>query len=354
MSLLFSPCKIRDLTFKNRVFVSPMCQYSSDDGLPTDWHLVHLGARAVGGASLVIVEATAVSPEGRITPWDSGIWSDAHAAAFQRITRFLKEHDAVPGIQLAHAGRKASTEAPWRGGQPLSPDHPLAWQALSPSPIPFADGWPLPKAMTRDDVEKVVADFAAATARALAAGFQVVELHAAHGYLLHSFLSPLSNHRTDDLGGDFDNRARLLLRVAKQTRDQWPAGLPVFVRLSASDWADGGWTVDDSVRLARLLKDVGVDLIDCSSGGLVPHAKITATPGYQVPFARAIREQAQIPTGAVGLITDPHHAEQILRDGHADAILLARAMLNDPHWPLHAAKALNADVPWPVQYGRAR
>jgi 2,4-dienoyl-CoA reductase-like NADH-dependent reductase (Old Yellow Enzyme family) len=359
MSHLFSPFTLRDLTFKNRIFVSPMCQYSSDDGLPTDWHLVHLGARAVGGAALVIVEATAVAPEGRISPWDSGIWSDAHAAAFERITRFIKQADSVPGIQLSHAGRKASVEAPWRGGRQLPADHPLAWPTLAPSPIPFHPGERPPREMTRDDIEKVVADFAAATRRAQAAGFEVVELHAAHGYLLHAFLSPLSNHRTDEYGGSFENRARLLLRIAKDTRAAWPANRPVFVRISATDWAPptnsvAGWDVDSSIRLARLLKEIGIDLIDCSSGGLIPGVKIPASPGYQVPFAHAIRTEAHIPTGAVGLISDPRHAEQILAEGQADAILLARALLADPYWPLHAARTLGVDLPWPDQYARAK
>jgi 2,4-dienoyl-CoA reductase-like NADH-dependent reductase (Old Yellow Enzyme family) len=355
MSHLFSPLTLRELTLKNRVVVSPMCQYSSDDGLATDWHLVHLGARAVGGAALVIVEATAVSPEGRISPWDSGIWSDAHATAFARITRFIKQNDSIPGVQLAHAGRKAAVEAPWRGGRQLPADHPLAWQPLAPSPVPFHPSERPPREMTRDDLESVVADFAAATRRALAAGFEVVELHAAHGYLLHQFLSPLSNQRTDEYGGSFENRARLLLRIAQDTRAAWPAKWPVFVRVSATDWAPtGGWDLDQSIRLAKLLKELGIDLIDCSSGGLIPGAKIPAAPGYQVPFAQAIREHAHIPTGAVGLITDPHHAEQILAQGHADLILLARALLNNPHWPLHAAKTLGVDLPWPNQYARAK
>jgi 2,4-dienoyl-CoA reductase-like NADH-dependent reductase (Old Yellow Enzyme family) len=333
---LFSPLTLRELTFKNRVFVSPMCQYSSEDGLPTDWHLVHLGSRAVGGAALVLVEATAVSPEGRITPWDSGIWSDAHAHAFRRITAFIKQNRSV------------------RGGRPLPVGHPLAWQTLAPSAVAFHAGDPTPREMTRDDIEKVVADFAAATRRALDAGFEVVEIHAAHGYLLHEFLSPLSNHRTDAYGGGFENRARLLLRVAKDTRAAWPAKWPVCVRLSVTDWADGGWDLEQSVRLSSMLKEVGVDLIDCSSGALVPGVKIPVAPGYQVPFAEAIRNRAGIATGAVGMITDPQQAEQIVASGQADAILLARALLADPYWPLHAARALGADVAWPDQYLRAK
>jgi len=351
---LFSPLTLRQLTFKNRIFVSPMCQYSSDDGLPTDWHLVHLGSRAVGGAALVIVEATAVSPEGRITPWDSGIWSDRHADAFRRITTFLKQSGAVPGVQLAHAGRKASTEAPWRGGRPFPVDHPLAWQTLAPSAIPFHAGDPTPREMTHADIDKVAADFAAATRRSLDAGFEVIEIHAAHGYLLHEFLSPLSNHRTDEYGGSFENRVRLLLRVARETRAVWPAKWPVFVRLSVTDWADGGWDLEQSVRLSAMLKELGIDLIDCSSGALVPGVKIPVGPGYQVTFAQAIRQRAGIATGAVGMITDPHQAEQILAAGQADAVLLARALLADPYWPLHAAKALGADAAWPEQYLRAK
>lgn len=354
MTHLFSPLTLRKLTFKNRVFVSPMCQYSSENGAPTDWHLVHLGSRAVGGAAMVMVEATAVSPEGRITPWDSGIWDDAHVAPFKRITDFIKQHNSVPAIQLAHAGRKASTDAPWRGGHPLPPTDPHAWQTLAPSAIPFNEGWHTPRAMTAPDIAKFQADFAAATRRALAAGFEVVEIHAAHGYLLHEFLSPLSNHRTDEYGGSFENRTRLLMHTARQTRAAWPADWPVFVRISATDWTEGGWDLEQSVRLAHMLKETGIDLIDCSSGGNVPHAKIPVAPGYQVPFAEEIRKRTGIPTGAVGLITDPHQAEEIVANNKADAILLARALLNDPYWPLHAAKALNQEIPWPPQYARAK
>ncbi len=351
MSLLFSPLKIRDITFRNRVFVSPMCQYSSNDGLPTDWHLVHLGSRAVGGAALVMVEATAVSPIGRISPGDSGIWSDAHTAAFGRITKFIAEHGAAPGIQLAHAGRKAATEIPWLGGGPLKSG---AWQTLAPSPIPFDSHYAVPREMTIADIADIVDQFTAAAARAHAAGFSVVELHMAHGYLLHEFLSPLSNHRTDDFGGSLANRMRLPLRVAAAVRKIWPAEKPLFVRISATDWADGGWNLPQSIELSKALKEIGVDLIDCSGGALVPHVKIPAEPGYQVPFAQAIRRDAGIATGAVGLITEPRQAEQILADGKADVILLARAMLRDPYWPLHAAAALGDDIAWPTQYARAR
>jgi 2,4-dienoyl-CoA reductase-like NADH-dependent reductase (Old Yellow Enzyme family) len=352
MSQLFSPLRLRELTFKNRVFVSPMCQYSSDDGMPTDWHVVHLGSRAVGGAALVMVEATAVAPEGRITPWDSGIWSDANAEAFRRITAFIKQ-SAVPGMQLAHAGRKASTDAPWRGGKPLAADAG-AWQTVAPSPIAFADGYSIPREMTLPEVDRLVADFAAAAERALQAGFEVIEIHGAHGYLLHEFLSPLSNQRTDDYGGSLRNRARLLLRVAEAVRKIWPSKWPMFVRISATDWVEGGWDLSQSIELSKWLKDLGIDLIDCSSGGTTPKAKIPVAPGYQVPFAEAIRREVKIATGAVGLITQPQQAEEIIAKGQADAVLLAREMLRDPYWPLHAAQALGADVAWPDPYHRAK
>jgi len=354
MSPLFTPYTVRETTFRNRIFVSPMCQYSSNDGLPTDWHLVHLGSRAVGGAALVMVEASAVSPEARITPWDSGIWSPTHAQAFQRITKFIRQAGAVPGIQLAHAGRKASTDRPWLGGKTVPPDRG-GWQPLAPSPLPFSDTYPMPREMTRDDIDQCVRDFADAARHSLAAGFEVAEIHAAHGYLLHSFLSPLSNRRTDDYGGSLENRLRFPLRVAAAVREVWPARLPLFVRISATDWADGGWDLPNSIELSKRLKTIGADLIDCSSGGLVPHAKIPITPGYQVPFARAIRKEAAIPTGAVGLIIDPREANRIIAEQDADAVLLARGMLRDPYWPLHAAEELGVDVDyWPIQYGRAK
>jgi 2,4-dienoyl-CoA reductase-like NADH-dependent reductase (Old Yellow Enzyme family) len=353
MSKLFSPLRLRDLTFRNRIFVSPMCQYSSEDGMPTDWHLVHLGSRAVGGAGLVMVEATAVSPEGRISPFDSGIWSDDHAKAFERITQFIREQGAVPAIQLAHAGRKASTDMAWRGGRAV-PIERGEWDPIAPSALPFSTNYPMPREMTLADIDRVVEQFAIATRRALSAGFQVVEIHNAHGYLLHEFLSPLSNHRSDAFGGSFDNRMRLPLRVAKTVRELWPRELPVFVRISASDWVEGAWDLAQSIELSRRLKEIGVDLIDCSSGGLVPQQKITLAPLYQVPFSEAIRREVGIATGAVGLITSPREAEQIVAEGQADAVLLARAMLRDPHWPLHAAKTLGVDVPWPQQYLRAK
>jgi 2,4-dienoyl-CoA reductase-like NADH-dependent reductase (Old Yellow Enzyme family) len=350
---LFTPLSLRDLRLRNRVAVSPMCQYSSIDGFATDWHLVHLGSRAVGGAGLVICEATAVSPEGRISPQDLGIWSDDHVPMLARITAFLREHGAAAGIQLAHAGRKASTAQPWQGGAPV-PVGQGGWPVVGPSAIPFDDGHPVPTALDGDGIAKVKADFAAATRRALAAGFQVAEIHAAHGYLLHSFLSPLANRRQDDYGGSFDNRIRLLLEVTEIVRSIWPEGMPVCVRLSATDWVDGGWDIDQTIELSQRLRERGVDLIDCSSGGVVPGVRIPVGPGYQVPFAAAVRAQAAIPTGAVGMIVSPEQADQIVRTGQADLVLIAREMLRDPYWPLHAARTLGHDVAWPVQYDRAR
>jgi 2,4-dienoyl-CoA reductase-like NADH-dependent reductase (Old Yellow Enzyme family) len=353
MSTLFSPFTLRSITFRNRIFVSPMCQYSSNDGLPTDWHLVHLGSRAVGGAGLVMVEATAVSPEGRISPGDSGLWSDSHAEAYEPITRFIKEQGGVPGIQLAHAGRKGSCAPPWLGGGPLGPEAG-GWQPEAPSGVPFDLGHPVPRALTMDEMAEVEARFRAAAGRALVGGFQVVELHMAHGYLLHEFLSPLVNRRQDDCGGTLENRLRFPLRVARAIREEWPEELPLFVRISATDWAAGGWDIDQSVILARELKMIGVDLIDCSSGFAMPNEPVPFGPGFQVPFAAKIRAEAGIASGAVGLITDPAQAEQIVATGQADVVLLARQMLRDPYWPLHAAKALHADVPWPNQYLRAK
>jgi 2,4-dienoyl-CoA reductase-like NADH-dependent reductase (Old Yellow Enzyme family) len=352
-SKLFSLIRLRGLECRNRIFVSPMCQYSSQEGMPNDWHLVHLGSRAVGGAGLVMVEATAVSPEGRISPRDSGIWSDAHAEAFSRIAQLIKAQGAAAAIQLAHAGRKASTDVPWRGGKAVPPDRG-GWQPMAPSAIPFSPAYAMPREMTRDDVQLVVQQFAAATRRALAAGFQVVEIHNAHGYLFHEFLSPLSNHRTDEYGGSLQNRMRLPLRVARTVRDHWPSDLPVLVRISATDWAEGGWDLPQAVEFCKQLKDLGIDLIDCSSGGLTQAQRIPVEPGYQVPFAQAIRREVGIATGAVGLITKPQEAEQIVTEGKADVVLLARAMLRDPYWPLHAAKALRVDVEWPAQYQRAK
>ena len=353
MSRLFSPLSLRGITFRNRIFVSPMCQYSSEDGFPTDWHVVHLGSRAVGGAGLVIVEATAVTPEGRISPADSGLWSDDHAKAFRRVTDFIRAQGAVPGIQLAHAGRKASTKAPWDGDGAVGAGQG-GWTPCAPSAIPFAPNYPEPREMTEVEIETVIRQFAEAAERAHAAGFQVVELHMAHGYLLHEFLSPLSNRRDDKFGGTLQNRMRFPLMVAERVRRAWPSDLPLFVRLSVSDWVEGGWDLGQSVAFCRALKDLGVDLVDTSSGGLVPDARIPVGPGYQVPFAAAIRKEAGMPTAAVGLITEPAQAEQIVATGQADAVLLARELLRDPYWPLRAAQALRADGPWPKQYERAR
>ncbi len=353
MSHLFTPFRLRKLEFRNRVFVSPMCQYSSREGLPTDWHLVHLGSRAVGGAGLVMVEATAVSPEGRISAADSGIWSDAHATAFARITQFIRENGAVPAIQLAHAGRKASTAEPWNGGGPVDVSNG-GWITLAPSAIPFDSSHPVPHEMHEDQIEAVGHQFVDAAARSLDAGFQVVEIHMAHGYLLHEFLSPLSNRRTDAYGGPLANRMRLPLHIAREVRRVWPAKWPVFVRISASDWTQGGWDLPQSIEFSRALKEIGIDLVDCSSGGLLPNVKIPVQPGYQVQFAEAIRKEADVATGAVGFITEAQQAEEIIASGKADVVLMAREFLRDPYWPLHAAAQLNADVKWPKQYERAK
>jgi 2,4-dienoyl-CoA reductase-like NADH-dependent reductase (Old Yellow Enzyme family) len=351
-SHLFTPLTLRALTFPNRVFVSPMCQYSCEGGLATRWHLVHLGSRATGRAGLVMTEATAVSAEGRISPADLGIWSDAHAAPLRDVSAFIRSQGSIAGIQLAHAGRKASTEAPWAGQGTVALERG-GWTPVAPSAEPFSPNYPVPRAMTDEDIDKVVGDFRTAAERALEAGFQVAELHMAHGYLLHEFLSPLSNHRADAYGGSFENRARLPLRVARAVREAWRADWPVFVRISATDWVDGGWNPDESVRLAKALKELGIDLVDCSSGGVVPNATIPLAPGYQVPFAERVRREARIATVAVGLITEPAQAEAIIASGQADAVMLARAMLRDPYWALHAAGALGVDVHWPVPYLRA-
>ncbi|MDH4133869.1 MAG: NADH:flavin oxidoreductase/NADH oxidase [Gammaproteobacteria bacterium] len=353
MSKLFSPLKLRELEIRNRIFVSPMCQYSANDGLANTWHLVHLGSRAVGGAGLVMVEATAVSPHGRISPNDLGLWSDAHIEPLREITKFIRTQNSVPAIQLAHAGRKGSVTPPWMGAKPVPPAEG-GWQPEAPSAVPFAAHSDVPHAVTEDEIEKLVLDFCTATRRAEAAGFDVVEIHMAHGYLLHEFLSPLSNRREDDYGGNLENRARLPRRIARAVREIWPASLPVFVRLSVTDWVEGGWTLEESVHLARWLKEDGIDLIDCSSGGLMPDVRIPLGPGYQTPFAAAIREHVGITTGAVGLITDAIQAEHIIATGQADVVLLARELLRDPYWPLHAARELGVDVPWPLQYERAK
>ncbi len=350
---LFTPFTQRSLTLRNRVVVSPMCQYSATDGFANDWHLVHLGARAVGGAGAVLVEATAVLPEGRITPGDLGLWSDAHVAPLARIAAFVRAQGAEPGVQLAHAGRKASTAAPWHGGGWLAPEAG-GWTTVGPSPAPFTDGWAAPAALDEAGIARTIEAFAAATRRARAAGFRFVEVHAAHGYLLHQFLSPLVNQRGDAWGGDFAGRARLALEVTRAVRAEWPAELPVWVRLSATDWADGGWDPDQTVRLARELRALGADLVDCSSGGAVPWQKPVVGPGYQVPFAERVRREAGVATGAVGLVTEPAQADAIVREGRADVVLLARELLRDPHWPLRAARGLGAEHAWPVQYLRAR
>jgi 2,4-dienoyl-CoA reductase-like NADH-dependent reductase (Old Yellow Enzyme family) len=352
MSSLFTPFKLRDLSFRNRVFVSPMCQYSCTDGFALPWHIVHLGSRAVGGAALVIAEASAVVPEGRISPHDLGIWSQAHADALQPIAAFVREQGAVAGIQLAHAGRKASTARPWEGGGAVGLDQG-GWEPVAPSALAFNEKYWLPRELTLAEIEAIPRAFAEAAQRALGAGFQLIELHAAHGYLLHEFLSPLSNQRRDAYGGDFEARAKLPLAVVRALRETIPQDLPLFVRISASDWVAGGWDLAQSVRLSQLLKAAGVDFIDCSSGGLAATQQIPLGPGYQVPFAEAIRREAGIATGAVGLITEPAQAEAIIASGQADAVLLARAFLRDPYWTRHAALALGAKSHWPTQYGRA-
>ena len=350
---LFTPLSLRSLTLRNRIVVSPMCQYSSVDGFATEWHLVHLGSRAVGGASAVIAEATAVSPEGRISPHDLGIWKDEHIEALTRVTQFVIGQGAVAGIQLAHAGRKASVDAPWRGGRVLD-ENEGGWRPIyAPSAEAFSPRTPVPVEMRLDDIERVVGDFRRAAQRALTAGFQMVELHGAHGYLLHEFLSPLSNRRTDDYGGSFENRIRFTLETVDAVRTVWPEELPLLVRLSATDWTDGGWDIEQAVALSNILRTRGVDLIDTSTGGNIAGAKIPVGPGYQVGFAERIRIGAGIATGAVGMITDPHQAEEIVRSGKADVVILARELLRDPYWPLRAARALSVKVKWPSQYERA-
>ena len=348
--MLFTPLKLRDLAIRNRIFVPPMCQYAAAQGLPSDWHFVHYGSRAVGGAGLVIMEATAVVPEGRISPADLGLWTDEQAAGLGRIAAFVKAQGAAAGIQLAHAGRKASTTP---GGVALSPEQG-GWNVVAPSAIPFSPAFATPEALTLAGIHAVVEAFGGAAARAAAAGFDVAEVHAAHGYLLHQFLSPLSNHRTDEYGGSLENRIRLVVEVARRVRGVWPNDKPVFVRISATDWVDGGWTLDDSIALCEQLRHEGVDLIDCSSGGMVPDAKMPIGPGYQTPFASAIRHCAGISTATVGLITGAEQAEHILATGQADAVLIGRQLLRDPYWPLHAAKELGADIAWPQQYVRAK
>ncbi len=349
---LFQPLTQRGIQFRNRIAVSPMCQYSSEDGFAGDWHLVHLGSRAVGGAALVMMEATAVEARGRISPFDQGIWKDEHVAFLRRIAAFLKTFGAVAGIQLAHAGRKASVRRPWEGGAAI-PVADGGWQTVAPSAIPFRPGDSTPVELSKGEIHTVMDAFVAAARRALQAGFQLVELHGAHGYLMHQFLSPLSNRRTDGYGGSFANRVRFALETVEAVRAAWPQDLPLWLRLSATDWVDGGWSIDDSVALARLVKPMGVDLIDCSSGGSSLEQKIPMGPGYQVPFAERIRAEAGISTGAVGLISTPEQAERIVSSGQADMVLLAREFLRDPYFPLHAARALGAELDPPAQYLRA-
>jgi 2,4-dienoyl-CoA reductase-like NADH-dependent reductase (Old Yellow Enzyme family) len=350
---LLSPFRLRDVTLRNRIAMSPMCQYSTHEGLADDWHLVHLGSRAAGGAALVMVEATAVTRDGRISPGDMGLWDDRHIEPLARIARFVHSQGAAAGIQLAHAGRKASCEPPWNGGASLKTPSAGGWAVVGPSAIPFSDGDPVPVPLDERGIDAIVAAFGAAAARAVAAGFRIVEIHAAHGYLLHEFLSPLANRREDAYGGSEENRMRLPLRVAAGLREALPAGFPLLVRISATDWADGGWDIDDSVALARRLKDLGVDLIDVSSGGLVPRARIPVAKGYQVPFARRIREEAGIATAAVGLITDPHDADEIVTGGDADLVFIGRELLREPYWALKAQQELGGEPAWPLPYGYA-
>jgi len=350
---LLSPLTIRGIGFRNRIVMSPMCQYSATEGLANDWHLVHLGSRAVGGVALVMVEATAVARDGRITHGDMGIWEDRHTEPLARIARFVHSQGAVAGIQLAHAGRKASCELPWKGGTSLKTLQEGGWTVVGPSPIPFSDGDPIPVPLDEAGIDGVVAAFEAAARRALAAGFCVIEIHSAHGYLLHEFLSPLSNHRQDQYGGSLENRVRLPLRVATAIRKLMPAELPLFVRISATDWADGGWDANQSVILARRLKDLGVDLIDVSSGALTPKARIPVAKGFQVPFARKIRDEAEIKTGAVGMITEPGHANEIITEGDADLVFVGRELLRQPYWALRAEHELGAEPSWPIPYGYA-
>ena len=354
MSTLFEPFKIREVTLRNRIVVSPMCQYSSQDGFASDWHLVHLGSRAVGGAGLVFTEATAVEARGRISPEDLGIWKDDHVPMLKRITAFIESQGAFAGIQLAHAGRKASTATPRKGGMPVGVEQG-GWQPIvGPSPLAFDKGYAVPEPLTPQGIQDIVAAFAQAAERALAAGFKVIEIHGAHGYLISEFLSPVANHRTDAYGGSFENRIRLLREVAQAVRKVWPERLPLFTRLSVTDWLEsGGWDMDQSVALAKVLKTQGVDLIDCSSGGNTPQAKIPTGAGYQTAFAERIRKEAGILTGAVGMITSAEQAETIIRTGQADLVLLARQFLRDPYFALHPARDLHAPIPSPVQYDRA-
>ena len=353
MSNLFEPFRLRGVEFRNRVFLSPMCQYSARSGFPGAWHAVHYGARATGGVGLLMVEATAVEPEGRITPFDLGLWSDDQGRALEPLARFAREQGAVPGIQLAHSGRKGSCDAPWRGGLQLV-EAEAGWQTVGPSALPFRPGERPPRELAPEELDRLGGLFEQGASRALAAGFQVVEIHMAHGYLLHEFLSPLSNRRVDGWGGSWDNRARFPLEIVRAVRAAWPPELPVFVRLSATDWVEGGWDLPESIRLAEALRDLGVDLVDCSSAGLVHDARVPDAPGFQVPFAEAVRRGAGVATGAVGRITGAAQAQEIVASGRADAVSLGRELLRSPSWPLQAARELGADVPWPDQYLRAK
>jgi 2,4-dienoyl-CoA reductase-like NADH-dependent reductase (Old Yellow Enzyme family) len=350
--MLFEPLKIREITLRNRIMVSPMCQYSYEDGFSNDWHLVHLGSRAVGGAGIVMVEATAVEARGRITPQDLGLWKDEHIPNLQRVAKFIESQGAVPGIQLAHAGRKASTFRPWDVRKGACDEKDGGWRpVVAPSPIPFADNYVLPEALSIDGVKRMIDSFVKAAERALKAGFRIVEIHCAHGYLLHEFLSPIANKRTDMYGGSFENCIRLPLEVVRAVRNVWPEHLPAFTRISATDWLEPeGWDLEQSVKLARILKKEGIDLIDCSSGGMVPYAKIPAGPGYQVSFSERIHKEADIMTGAVGIITSAMQAETILLSEQASVIVIARQFLRDPYWPLHAAAELKEEIEWPCQY----
>jgi 2,4-dienoyl-CoA reductase-like NADH-dependent reductase (Old Yellow Enzyme family) len=352
MATLFDPLTIRGVTLPNRVVVSPMCEYSSVDGFANDWHLVHLGSRAVGGAGLVFTEATAVTAEGRISPEDLGIWSDAHIEFLARIVRFLVGQGTVPGMQLAHAGRKGSTHRPWSGYGAIAPAAG-GWAPVAPSGVAYSEDYPQPRALTKDGIRGVVAAFAAAARRALAAGFRVLEIHAAHGYLLHEFFSPLSNFREDEYGGSFENRTRIAREIVSAIRALMPEKLPLFIRISATDWKDGGWDVEQTVELARQLAPLGVDLVDCSSAGLVQDQKVVAGPGFQVPFAARIRRDAGVRTSAVGLIETKEQVAEILAKGQADLVFMAREFLRDPYWPLRAAREMKQAASWPVQYLRA-
>ena len=350
---LFSPLALRSVSLRNRIAVSPMCQYSASDGRANDWHLVHLASRAVGGAALVMFEATGVRPEGRISAGDLGLWEDGQVEPLARVVRVVEGHGAVAGLQLAHAGRKASVRVPWEGGGPRLPEAG-GWRPVAPSALPFADGYAAPEVLSEQGLADVVAAFVSAARRALAAGFRALEIHSAHGYLLHQFLSPLSNRREDRWGGSFENRTRLVREVAQAVRREWPERLPLLLRLSVTDWVPGGWDPGQSVELARRLKELGVDLVDCSSGGLVATATVPTGPGYQTAFAERIRREAGIPTGAVGMITAPEQADHVVRSGQADLVLLARELLRDPYWPLRAAARLGQEGPWPKQYLRAK